>query len=82
MKESELLKDPHCCVGSDTCKFDLWPRELSSCSYCVLIFSKFLKGKISCDRSRLRIRDAEDDVEEIKTKKFGNDGKGFTGPSK
>jgi hypothetical protein len=30
----------------------------------------------------LRIRDAEDDVEEIKTRKFGNDGKGFTGPSK
>jgi hypothetical protein len=82
MKESELLKKNHYYAGSDTCKFDLWPHKLSSCSYCVLIFSKFLKGKISCDRSRLRIRDAEDDVEEIKTKKFGSEGKGFTGPSK
>lgn len=43
--------------------------------------SKFLKGKISCDRSRLRIRDAEDDVEEIKIKKFGNEEKGSTGPN-
>jgi len=68
-------------MGSDMCKFDLWPHKLISCSYCALIFSKFLKGKISCDRSRLRIRDAEDDVEEIKTKKFGNEGKRFTGPS-
>lgn len=64
-----------------TCTFDLWSRK-SSCGYCVLIFSKFLKGKISCDRSRLRTRGAEDDVEEIKIKKYGNEGKGFAGPSK
>jgi hypothetical protein len=50
---------------------------------CVLIFSQFVKGKISCDRSRLRNRDAEDNVEEeIKSEKTGNEDKELKGPSK
>jgi hypothetical protein len=50
---------------------------------CVLVFSKFIKGKISCDRSRLRIRDAEDNIEEeIKSRNLENEEQGFKGPGK
>ncbi|PNF34078.1 hypothetical protein B7P43_G01165 [Cryptotermes secundus] len=43
--------------------------------------SKFFKGKISCDRSRLRIRDAEDNIDDIKSKKLGNEENEFKGRS-
>ncbi|XP_021914460.1 uncharacterized protein CG7065-like isoform X2 [Zootermopsis nevadensis] len=43
--------------------------------------SQFVKGKISCDRSRLRNRDADDNVaEEIKSEKTEIEDKEFKGP--